>query len=923
MLTDSLTAAPSHTASNLTTKPAPMRPTKPHRRFASSKLIATWLIGILHRRLGRLLATAAGIALAVGLLASIGAFLSSSKSTMTKRAINTVAVDWQVQAQPGSDAANVQQQVATASRVLASEAVAFARVDGLELTKDGSTQTTGSAHIIGIDSNYQSTFPTQIRPLLGATTGVLLYQQTAANLQANPGDTIIIKGSGIGSATVRVEGIVDVPLADSLFQTVGAPVGSQPQAPPDNVMFLPIATWHSLFDPLAKTRPDLIINQTHVRIDHRLPNDPSAAYSTVTGRARNLEVQLHGGGLVGDNLGATLGAARKDALYAQILFLFLGVPGAVLAGLITFGVATAGRDRRRREQALLRTRGASNKQLTYLGAAEALLTGIIGGIAGLVLALVVARLAFGTTRFGASTFSAIIWCTAAVTSGLIIAIGSIALPARRDATESTVVFARRVVGRDRPPRWMRYKVDLIALAAALMIFWFTSRSGYNLVLAVEGVPTISVSYWAFAGPALLWIGAGLLTYRLAYGLAKRGRRQIAAVLRPGAKGLSDTVAATLARQRQTLARSVALVALTIGFAASTAVFNSTYRQQAEIDAVLSNGADVTATASPGTLQSPSLAAQMRSVPGVRHVEAIQHRFAYIGADLQDLYGVNPATIVAAGRLQNAYFAGGNAKQLLSLLAAKPDSLLVSSETVKDFQLQPGDSVTLRLQDGRTKQYRDVPFHYVGVAKEFPTAPHDSFFIANATYVAKQTGTDAVGAFLVDTHGKNIAAVAKQLRAKLGTKVAVTDIASERKVIGSSLTAVDLAGLTRVELGFALALAAAATGLTLWLGLAERRRTFTIATALGATPRQLGAFVWAEAGFVTIAGLIAGAATAWALANMLVKVLQGVFDPAPSVLAVPWIYLGTILAVAIAATVIAGRVTIAASRTANTELLRAL
>jgi putative ABC transport system permease protein len=923
MLTDPALDTPSPSPGTPSVRQQRSAPRRRSSRIGSTGLIVAWLNGLVRRRLGRLAATASGIALAVGLLASIAAFLSSSKATMTKRATNTVAVDWQVQAQPGADPATVNRAVASATRVKGSAPIIFARVNGLELTKGGSTQTTGAAQIIGINNSYISKFPGQIRLLLGANSGVLLYQQTAANLQATVGDTITIKTPGFPTATVKVDGIVDVPQADSLFQTVGASTGAQPQAPPDNVVFVPTSTWHQLFDPLAGTRPDLITNQTHVRLDHHLPNDPSAAYSAVTGQARNLEVQLHGTGLVGDNLGATLAAARKDALYAQILFLFLGVPGAVLAGLITFSVATAGRDRRRREQALLRTRGATTTQLTRLGTAEALLTGTVGGAAGLALALVVARFAFGTARFGASTLSAIASSVAALTAGLLIAVGSIALPARRDAIESTVAFARRVVGRDRPPRWMRYKLDIIILATAMLIFWLTSRSGYHLVLAVEGVPTISVSYWAFAGPALLWVGAGLLTYRLTHAVVGRGRDQIAALLRPGAKGLADTVAATLARQRRTLARSVALVALTVGFAASTAIFNSTYRQQAEVDAVLSNGADVTATTSPGTHLSPAFANRMAGVPGVHHVEAIQHRFAYIGADLQDLYGVDPTTIVAAGRLQNAYFEGGTAKALLSLLAAKPESLLVSSETVRDFQLLPGDPITLRLQDGRTKQYRNVIFRYVGVAKEFPTAPHDSFFIANATYIAKQTGTDAVGAFLVDTQGTNITAVANKLRTELGTQVAVTDIISERKIIGSSLTAVDLAGLTRVELGFALALAAAATGLTLWLGLAERRRTFAIVTALGATPRQLGAFVWAEASLVTGVGLATGSAIAWALANMLVKVLHGVFDPAPSVLAVPWPYLASVLAIAVVATMIAGRVTLAASKTPHVELLRAL
>ena len=42
-----------------------------------------------------------------------------------------------------------------------------------------------------------------------------------------------------------------------------------------------------------------------------------------------------------------------------------------------------------------------------------------------------------------------------------------------------------------------------------------------------------------------------------------------------------------------------------------------------------------------------------------------------------------------------------------------------------------------------------------------------------------------------------------------------------------------------------------------IGFKERRRTFAIAGALGAKPRQLGGFVWGESLFVTVAGLLLG------------------------------------------------------------------
>jgi putative ABC transport system permease protein len=311
------------------------------------------------------------------------------------------------------------------------------------------------------------------------------------------------------------------------------------------------------------------------------------------------------------------------------------------------------------------------------------------------------------------------------------------------------------------------------------------------------------------------------------------------------------------------------------------------------------------------------------VRGVKSVEPLQHRFAYVGSDLQDLYGVRPGTIVGAAKLQNAWFRGGTASDLMHKLAQRPDGLLVSEETVRDFQLQPGDVVRLRLQNGLTNQYKSVPFHYIGVALEFPTAPRDSFFVANASYVARASGTDAVGTFLIQSDGTDPATVAKRVRAVVGPTAQVTDIVDQRHVVGSNLTAVELSGLTKVELAFALVLAAAATGLALALSFHERRRTFAIATALGANTRQLGAFVWSESAFVAGGGLVLGALAATALSDMLVKVLTGVFDPPPDTLAIPWGYLVAVTALACGAVVAAGAGTLRVLRRPAIEELRDL
>ena len=857
----------------------------------------TWLGGLLRRRTGRLAASAVGISLAVALIAALGSFLTTSKATMTARAVRSVAVDWQVQVQPGADAAAVQNAVARTAGVTSTERVGMAQSTGFTSTVGGSTQTTGPGIVLSLSPTYRHTFPGEIRQLSGSPTGVLLAQQTAANLHVRPGDTVSIGRAGSAPVVVTVDGVVDLPQADSLFQKVGAPPQSQPSAPPDNVILLPENTFKTVVGQGYSPANLAPTTQIHVARGALLSTDPAAAYESVIGAAHNLEAHLAGAALVGNNLAAALEGARSDALYAQMLFLFLGLPGAVLAALLTAALASAGGDRRRSEQALLRTRGLAPRQVARLAVVEALLIGIVGGLLGIGSGAVAGRLAFGPSPSGGNALATLIWFAIAFIAGLVIATLTVLVPALQDLRTRTVAQARHAIGRPSSPWWMKGGVDLLLVAGSLLVFWASSSNNYSLVLAPEGVATISVSYWAFLGPALLWLGAAMLLWRMVNLALTHGRRPLTRLISPLTGRLAQIGAASMSRQRRPLARALVLLALAISFAASTATFNATYQQQAEADAQLTNGADVTVTESPGLRVGPDAAAGIRTVPGVRHVEPIQHRFAYVGADLQDLYGVRPASISSATSLQDAYFTGGTSKALMTMLATQPDAVLVSDETVKDFQLAPGDLLNLRLQDSATKKLQTVPFHYVGIVKEFPTAPKDSFFVANSDYITKVTGSDAVGAFLVDTGATNQARVAADLQRRLGTAATITDVTQARSQVGSSLTSVNLAGLTRLELVFAVLLAASAGGIVLAVGLAERRRSLAILSVLGARRTQLRGLALSEALLITVGGLVGGGLIAWALSQMLVKVLTGVFDPPPSTIAVPWAYLTiTVLAV---------------------------
>jgi putative ABC transport system permease protein len=222
-----------------------------------------------------------------------------------------------------------------------------------------------------------------------------------------------------------------------------------------------------------------------------------------------------------------------------------------------------------------------------------------------------------------------------------------------------------------------------------------------------------------------------------------------------------------------------MTALAVSFGTSTAIFNATYQAQSRLDALLTNGADVGVF---DTSDNPASAHldKLGSLAGAT-AEPMQHRFAYVGSDLQDLFGIDPATLGRATQLSDAFFNGSTAAQAMAKLAGTPDCVLVSDETVADFQLSLCDTLNLRLM-GADHQYHAIPFTFIGVAREFPTAPKDSFLFSNAAYVAKMTGNGSAEYVLMRTSGDPVA-LATRVRTAL-PDMQVQDITHVTEIIGS-------------------------------------------------------------------------------------------------------------------------------------------
>ena len=185
-------------------------------------LTISWMTGLVRRRPTRLVGAMIGVGLALALLACLGSFIDSSVKTMTGRAISGLPIDWQILLNSRADEQAVRAAVHETDPEAVMETVEYVDVPGLAAKTGETVQTTGKASVIGIDATYKKNFPTEIVPMAGADEGVLAAQQTAANLHVSIGDKITIqRPGGLSPADVKIDGIISLPDAGSIFQKIG------------------------------------------------------------------------------------------------------------------------------------------------------------------------------------------------------------------------------------------------------------------------------------------------------------------------------------------------------------------------------------------------------------------------------------------------------------------------------------------------------------------------------------------------------------------------------------------------------------------------------------------------------------------------------------------------------------------------------
>jgi putative ABC transport system permease protein len=893
-------------------------------------LIYAWRL--VTRNLRRTATYLFGLALAVGLFAGILFFVDATARQMTATAIAPVKLDIIAHAtKPDVDIASMIPTLAFQRSISAAEPVFAA--DFISAQKVGSARTSPAGRMFAISASYFQTFDVlQISEGKFDPTGVMVSEAMAIAQNLKVGDSLQLTFSGVEKPIVlSVTGILNLDNADALFTTA---VEAENALVSDVVLVDSVWFQQNLAAPLAAAAanppanlaPGAIIYdpQIHLKIDRSLlPSDPTLAALRAESLRREVERQYSGQLKAVDNLSGAFKNAKADVLSAKILFIFLGLPGVALAAYLAKFAAELFADAQRREISLLRTRGATPIQVTAIIAYTSVFLALGGSALGLLFGLLTLLVSAGGQvasalnpfapgfDWGAFTGSALV----AFLAGLVLTFLAAFIPGF-GAMRNEITQERRTTRRiEAAPFWKRAWLDVILLVAAGVVLVVTQLNGGFKPSANEAA-ALQLSFYIFLAPFFAWVGIILFTLRLVEGGLKAFAAPIAAFFRKVFGEIGEVAGKSVARRATRISAATAVIALTLSFGVSLALFQQTYTNEKRLDAQYIVGSDIRFTPALNTPQTADFASKLM-LPGVLNVTAVaRDTQALVGSEKNTVYGIDVASFRQTAYLPDSFFvdgsaqktidaltnrttnyAPGSAQQVLDALAKTPNGVIISVEQAEKYNIFVGDPVLLRLYNRVTKQYSDVRAQTVGLFTYFPTSAQDSDFILNRDFMLKSSGNPAVDYFLLKTDGQ--AAVVNQVASTLTDQyknvmpVRVQTTATLVKTESSSLTSMNLSGLGAMERFYTLLVTSVGLAIFLLAMINERQREFGAMRALGANLGHLRRFLFTEAAVIGGLSLVIGALVGVGLAFMLVLLLGVIFTIPAYGLSVPTLELLTL------------------------------
>lgn len=793
----------------------------------------------------------------------------------------------------------LQARIARIPGVAAADRLAF--VDLPPGSLRGGASVRGGVRVFAFDTRYQRHYPS-IRLAAGSFRpgAAVLSAEAAHALAVRPGGAVRLRLPGRRRPlSLPVGGVADLSRAKPLFYSRKSSNLEDFLYVPNSVVVSPGVFRNTVLPALraataARGRPiaDLPLLEVDVLVDRALlHSDPGTALAQTEAIARAVRRIAPGQDYLIDNISNTLRVAKDDAAVAKRMFLFLGLPGALLAAFLTAYAGSILASAQRREQANLRIRGAHRGHLLRLLAYRTLAIAGVGSLLGTGLGLLsVIVVLGGSSLFEAAPARLLASALAATVVGMAATGLALYVPGRR-ALSREINQDRGELAPARASAWRRARLDFALLAAVALAEVLAFRAGAFDAPAgsvYEG-RAVSLPSHLLLAPLLAWIAGILLSVRAFEVVMSR-----LPVPRPPRFGplVLGTLARSLRRRSTSLGGGVIAIGLVVAIGTGLALFAASYDAAKAADSRFVVGSDLRIT--PSALSTrphpPSYASQLEvggvaaATPVVFKLENSVLTGPYT-QDREDLAAIDPASFKRVAALADGFFAGRTAGSALDALAADPRGVLLNARTADDLQIGEGDTVEVLFERG-TRSQRLVKLHVLGLFDRFPGFPEGVNLVANLRYYAAATGIRRADFFLAKSAEAGPAGLeraATALRAGPGGRDRI-NIGTTATVLDkdqSSLTALNVRGLLQLDSFFTLLMAAAAIAMFVFGLMLQRRREYVTLRAQGMSTGELQVLVLGEAAPVAAYGLGAGMLVGTGVAALLVHVLRPLFVLDPS------------------------------------------
>lgn len=536
--------------------------------------------------------------------------------------------------------------------------------------------------------------------------------------------------------------------------------------------------------------------------------------------------------------------------------------------------------------AVLRSRGASRRQILGALVLQGIIMAAIALVVGLLLSILLVRLLtrqmFGNNDQDALNFVVSdptrvaakvgLYALLAVAVALIAIIFTVWSAARRD-----IVALRRETARStRQPLWQRLRLDIVAALIALAGYGFSIYL-LNSNALDNRLYLLLLSPLALLQTLLLLLAALLLLLRF-YPLVLRLGTRLAARRKSAPSVLA---LAQIARAPRQPVRTTMLLALAGAFAIFSLIFTATQSQRVLDVAGYQAGADFSGSFPAPVYSTPDLGRVTNlynRIPGVLATSLGYNKQAQAGASLN--LGINFQAVDASTFAQAATWSPQDSSQPLGSLmqallarrgaaiAQKVVPAIVDSNTWNTLHLAPDATFTLQFPEVATD--RPLRLRVLAEVQHIPTSgntatpgvlvDYPSFagvYTDNFTTLSGST----IALNYAWLHTRDDARSLARARSALTSGEMRLEPIFDRRAIQAALLSdpIYLTLIGELELGTIAALFLALLGCLVasWLSTRSRLTSFVALRALGATPRQVVSTLAWEQGIIYTAALLLG------------------------------------------------------------------